>query len=68
MHLKHVLILVFALLISTGYSEEIKLTAIDPKSIKVENIDLNKAKNQFNINGLKGVIVKVYFREKYLKK
>ena len=50
---------------------DIKLESIDPKSIKMESVDLKKngmAGKQFDISGIKGVIVKIHFREKYLKK
>jgi len=49
--------------------EGIKLTSIDPKDIKIESLDVNgHKKQQFDFMGLKAVIMKVYFREKYLKK
>jgi hypothetical protein len=47
------------------------LESIDPKTIKMESIDLkgsNMAGKGFDVTGLNKVIVKIHLREKYLKK
>jgi hypothetical protein len=56
--------------------ETIQLKSIDPKDIKITNIDLKgeKVGGSSNLGGkfdpglIKEIIVKVHFREKYLKK
>lgn len=62
-------ILLAILLANLITAEEITLKSIDPKDIKMESVDLTGAnKNRFNIGGIKDVIVKIHFRDKYLKK
>ncbi|CDW80050.1 UNKNOWN [Stylonychia lemnae] len=64
------LFLLVSYLSQTLQEDTIKLRSIDPKEIKMESIDIS-GKNggqRFNIDGLKGVIVKVHFRDKHLKK
>lgn len=48
--------------------ERIELRSIDPSELGIKSIDLGGKKGGFNIDGIKNIIMKVYFREKHLKK
>lgn len=71
--IKHVALLYLLYLTSIFCQDEIKMTSIDPSEIKVESIDLKNSgirreNTGFDISSLKNVIIKVHFREKYMKK
>lgn len=68
------LITAFALLSASstlGFEESgFKMQEIDPSEIKITPIDIKGQgkKSNIDISGIKGVIMKVHFRDKYLKK
>lgn len=81
MSFRHVVILAALALSAWGVDQEIdgiKVRSIDPKSIKLENLDFSAVgggagrmsgdERKFDVSQIKSVIVKVHFREKYLKK